>query len=136
MTVPAKPLYGEACNSCGRCCIASQCPLSTMFFGEQYLCPALEQTETGFGCGLIRAPGEYLGPPWRLEHTAEAFATILGAGTGCDAVMTDADHAVADQPEARALTVQRARAAYLEASPAARALIDHISPGNPFRDSL
>lgn len=132
-TAPAKPAYGQPCNGCGVCCLAAQCPISTAVFGRVPVCPALEPVEAGgYRCGLIAAPGPYLDlPPHWAALTGEAFGVILGAGSGCDAAMSDADH---DAAEADAADLrQRARKAYRDARPEVRDLIDHLAPGHGAR---
>lgn len=99
MTAPAKPLYGSPCNGCGLCCVMEQCPLSIEVFGPHSLCPALEELPAGgFTCGLIARPRVYLETkaPELADLLGEAFGVILGAGTGCDGVASDADRAIAD----------------------------------------
>lgn len=127
-TAPVKPLYGSPCNSCGLCCVMEQCPLSEAVFGTQALCPALEALPTGgYGCGLIARPAAYgVGGDWASPVVSEAFAVILGAGQGCDGVLTDADRALSVHFDADIRP--RAEAAYAAASPEARALIDRLSP--------
>ena len=81
----AKPLYGDPCNSCGRCCIVSQCPLSVILFGERTLCPALVTDQAGgYVCGLVTT--SHLAPAKR-----RAAAVAIGSGTGCDFATSVAD---------------------------------------------
>lgn len=100
-SVTDKPKYGSPCNGCGLCCIAEQCPISLMAFGEQLLCPALGTMGDGkgFGCGLIVATSQFIPPTGdeRLDALLPgAIAYVLGAGRGCDSegpddTVTDAD---------------------------------------------
>jgi hypothetical protein len=85
-----KPLYGEPCNGCGRCCLALQCPVSLEVFGdvsEEGFCPALEPVGGGrLACGLMSRPLDYL-PDVKTEHGPEwarFFRLYIGAGTWCD----------------------------------------------------
>lgn len=121
-----KPLYGNPCNGCGMCCIAVQCPVSLALFGEQVLCPALEQAGTALGCGLMRNTSDYVPdvPSWGGKALTEAFALMIGAGLGCDgADENDSD----EQQEAfRPILHARAEAAIKAASPEARELLSYF----------
>jgi hypothetical protein len=80
-----KPTYGDPCNSCGRCCVISQCPLSLLTFGERTLCPALTPDGAGgYGCGLVSTDRF---PPAKRS----AAAVAIGAGTGCDFAFFESD---------------------------------------------
>lgn len=75
-----KPKYGAPCNSCGICCMATQCKLSLQVFGDFASgCPALMENADGvsYRCGLVT---ECHSPPHR-----EAALLLIGAGDGCDA---------------------------------------------------
>ena len=91
-----KPLYGAPCNSCGLCCIATQCPLSLAVFGDQDICPALGTNRLDPGsliCGLAAKPSRFLAsmPAGGEPVLREAIGLLLGAGQGCDSVHGDAD---------------------------------------------
>jgi hypothetical protein len=84
--MPEMPKFGDPCNGCGFCCIAEQCAVSVGVFGEQELCPALEQGEGRFNCGLMRNAGDYgVGQEWSHDLMTQSFRILLGAGGGCDA---------------------------------------------------
>ena len=65
------------------------CILGHHVFGqEEGPCPALEKSNTGYGCGLVSRPREFA--PTRVAiHGAKMMsddaATLIGAGIGCDA---------------------------------------------------
>lgn len=122
-----KPAFGSPCNGCGVCCIAVQCPLSTAIFGDAELCPALEAEGDGFACGLIRNPSHYLHdlPKWSGSSMSEAFAVMLGAGTGCDGQGEDEQVSAAT----RQRMMNAAEAAIANASPTARALARYMRGG-------
>lgn len=83
----AKPLWGEPCNNCGACCIASQCPLSVILFGERTLCPALVVDGLGgYVCSVITTDNL---PPAKRRAAAVAIAV----GLGCDFTTTPEDRA-------------------------------------------
>lgn len=124
-----KPLFGQPCNACGLCCILEQCSLSFAIFGAQPLCPALESVEGGaFTCGLIRDPDHYGVGAGRPAVASEAFAVILGAGLGCDGVLTDADRAVAGTSIPDSVIAKQGLEAYRRASVEARELINRLAP--------
>lgn len=84
-----KPLYGQPCNGCGRCCLALQCAVSIEVFGDvgaEGFCPALTPVGGGrLACGLMSTPAEFLEMP--VEHAAQwsrFFRLMIGAGTWCD----------------------------------------------------
>jgi hypothetical protein len=81
-----KPKKGEACNGCGVCCIAEQCPVSIVVFGEKSLCPALKREDSGYFCDLTRNSGQYLNldQDWKQEWMNKHFAELIGVGVGCD----------------------------------------------------
>jgi ferredoxin len=111
-----KPLYGDPCNGCGLCCIASQCPVSLIIFGQRDLCPALISNQLGgYVCGLVSTGA--LNPAAR-----EAAAFVIGSGTGCDFTATDADRAIHD--EKWAPMRDKAIAAMADLSPEARRQFD------------
>ena len=85
-----KPQHGKPCNRCGLCCQATICAFGAVLFGRQLgPCPALEQTATGFVCGVAAHPMRYA----RVKTTIHGPATmrrtallLIGAGDGCDHV--------------------------------------------------
>jgi hypothetical protein len=86
-----KPPHGAPCNRCGLCCKAIVCPFGAVLFKRQQgPCPALEETATGFACGVIVHPMEYARAQ-TLIHGAEtmrqAALLLIGAGDGCDMVV-------------------------------------------------
>lgn len=113
-----KPLFGDPCNGCGLCCIASQCPLSERIFGRVPRCPALLPDGLGgFGCALLVQVER--GSAWR-----EAAALMIGAGTGCDCARGEADEAQREKvlPD----MIEKSRAGILGLSPAAHAILVKI----------
>lgn len=121
---PAKPLYGQPCNGCGLCCLMEQCPISVEVFGPSAVCPALESLPAGgFTCGLIARPRHYLEAktPELADLMGETFGVMLGAGTGCDGVLSDADRAIADAEGPELLT--RAREHLRQQRPEVRELV-------------
>lgn len=129
-----KPLYGDACNACGRCCVLSQCPISEIVFGPRELCPALIPDGLGgLTCDVALRPRQYLepfGPPPASDAAySEAASTLIGAGAGCDSVQNPADAArhAADPQMMRAAARERRK----HLSPEARAIIVHFRGGRP-----
>ena len=92
-TTPEKPAYGSPCNGCGMCCIAEQCPISQMLFGEHDLCPALTRMGNVYACGLLCDTARYAVPVSDKVDSAlrAAIAYLLGAGRGCDARLIEED---------------------------------------------
>jgi len=87
-----KPLFGDPCNRCGRCCVSSQCPVSLIVFGRGALpCPALKFDLAGnSSCGM-------LDPEVVTDPDARAAIEVgIGSGIGCDAVAGKADELVHD----------------------------------------
>ena len=127
MNAPPKPLYGQPCNGCGLCCLMEQCPISVEVFGPSALCPALEELPAGgFTCGLVARPRHYLpGPVEAADLMGETFAVMLGAGTGCDGVLSDADRAIAAAEGPALLT--RAREHLRKQSPAVRDMVYRLT---------
>jgi hypothetical protein len=88
-----KPPHGAPCNRCGLCCKATICPLGRYVFklpefaGMQ--CPALEQTEDGYRCGIIADPASFTSKSrvmrFGIEALRRAALLLIGAGDGCDA---------------------------------------------------
>lgn len=129
--LPQKPRYGEPCNGCGMCCIAVQCPVSTALFGEQELCPALEQAGNALACGLMRNTADYVPDmtAWGGKVLTEALALMIGAGIGCDGQMEgDTDE---DRQHARPGMIARAEQAIAKASPEARELLAYFRGATP-----
>lgn len=93
-TKPDKPLYRAPCNGCGQCCLAVQCPLSVMTFGEREICPALVDAGERYECGLISQPERFFLAGFEAEGAQKA-GELLGIGQYCDAVATPADEVVA-----------------------------------------
>jgi hypothetical protein len=87
-----KAPHGTPCNGCGGCCMQTRCPLGEEVFGPGGRCPALESLWPRYVCGLITNPGKYA-PRIVMKHGAEAAsaaaAFIIGAGSGCDALVVD-----------------------------------------------
>lgn len=85
-----KAVYGSPCNRCGVCCLLEQCAISSMFFGPQKVCPALDFDGPEASCGLFVRPEDFTtesGADWMRE-----FAELsLGIGTSCDAAHSDED---------------------------------------------
>lgn len=110
-----KPLFGDPCNSCGRCCIAGPCGTAYALLGQiRGRCAALQEDgKGGFVCGLLtkEAPA----------YITEAAAISIGSGIGCDASETLADQAARAQriPE----MIAAARAARRDASPEAEIVL-------------
>lgn len=121
-----KPLYGEPCNGCGLCCIAVQCPISLALFGEQDLCPALEQAAPSLSCGLVRNTADYVPDitAWGGKALTEAFGLLVGAGCGCDGAASAEDEA--RQDEFHPIIREKAEAMIAKASPEARLLVAHF----------
>lgn len=122
----SKPRYGEPCNGCGMCCVAVQCPVSLGLFGEQPLCPALEQAGDALACGLMRNTLDYVPdmPAWGGKALTEAFALMIGSGLGCDGA--DENDTIEAQEIFRPKLRARAEAAVAGASPEARELLSYF----------
>lgn len=114
MSPPPKPPYGSPCNSCGLCCLLQQCPVSTSMFGEATLCPAIQQIPGGgLTCGLIASPDRFFPEAGdQAPLIGEAIGVMLGAGTGCDGVVGEADHELAEKerPDLHARAMAHLRA--------------------------
>jgi hypothetical protein len=83
-----KPAYGAPCNGCGLCCLSEQCRASIEHFGVQSVCPALEQSQGRYWCGLMIRPSHY-GAGENLAQFGEDIAAgfwrnYIGGGAGCD----------------------------------------------------
>lgn len=78
MSLPAKPLFGEACNGCGICCALQLCPAGEIMFpGAQAPCPALKLTPDGSRtyCELVAMEA--------ASGRPRLLAIALGIGHGC-----------------------------------------------------
>lgn len=88
-----KPPHGEACNSCGLCCMHEICPLGEILFERSRgPCPTLEWNGVKSACGLVMNPVRYvvLAGKARLAGSgravlSETAADLIGTGIGCDA---------------------------------------------------
>lgn len=101
---PRKPTFGDPCNGCGLCCVATACGMaltviSTARKGQS--CPALEWEGGRSWCGLVRHPTRYIDKPVHVlaevarlggpadfldEHLGSICAEDLGGvGGRCDA---------------------------------------------------
>jgi hypothetical protein len=120
-----KPAYGDPCNNCGHCCIAVQCPLSLIMFGEQEICPSLGMAEPGnFGCRLVENPGAFIeAPADAMPVMAEYHALLIGAGAGCDGQGEDEEVT----EEQRAAIRARATEARRHASHEALAMFNYVT---------
>lgn len=67
-----------------------------MLFGELPICPALVDAGSRYACGLIVNPELYYTAGNEAEG-ARRSGELLGIGTYCDAIESDADRAVADR---------------------------------------
>ena len=91
-----KPKKGDMkalvdCNHCGECCLSITCQVAQVFFkiGEGTLCPALEQEDGLYFCGLIRNTKKYVkdlvgNEEWKPIYLSRMFGQWLGIGYGCD----------------------------------------------------
>lgn len=110
-----KPLYGDACNRCGLCCLVSPCAVANVLLNQyEGACQAIRRDGLGgWVCGFA------------TEHPSaavrEAAAVATGAGVGCDMAHTPAD-AVARATRKPGMTAA-ARVARRNASPEAQALL-------------
>lgn len=94
--LPEKPVFGEACNRCGLCCLMETCPLGLMFFGNAHgTCPALKLDGSQSHCQLIADPASLL-PDLIAGEVQELATVMLVSGGRCDAANTDEDHAVVE----------------------------------------
>jgi len=86
---PPKPPEGAPCNGCGVCCALETCPVARLrFLQKKGPCPASmwSVTESRYHCGLMAAPGNYLGwlPNAAAPLASRFFARWIAAGKGCD----------------------------------------------------
>jgi len=92
-TIAKKPPHGGPCNRCGLCCMMALCPLGQHVFGLPEFagkaCPALEQVEDGYRCGIVANPAAYTSKTRVMRSGVEALRRaallLIGAGDGCDA---------------------------------------------------
>ncbi len=83
----------KSCIHCGRCCASGNpCSFGRILFDitENNLqsCPALEETDGLYWCGIIKNPSIYLvgmvgNVKWKLEAMAELVSIWVGIGDGC-----------------------------------------------------
>jgi hypothetical protein len=83
-----EPSSVRKCDRCGTCCRTLPCGIAYLLLGqEKGPCPALEQGDDGFACGLILHPSCYLDlgadPEWKDEVFGQLFGEFLGIGWGC-----------------------------------------------------
>lgn len=83
-----KPPHGSPCNACGICCETMLCPMGrAVFQRREGPCPAMEQEDHKFLCGLAAHPARYV-PEKTEKHgeqaMARAAARLIGSGHGCD----------------------------------------------------
>lgn len=122
-SLPTKPPYGSPCNGCGLCCLTEQCLVSEALFGEQELCPAIEQAGDAIACGLMVNTANYVDdlPAWGGKVLTETFALMIGSGIGCDASSDDEA-----TEELRAQIRSAAEAKIAQASPEAKVLVGYF----------
>jgi len=81
------------CDQCALCCLTERCTVSLKFFPaveKKALCPALEQVEGKYRCGLVANPLQYseeIGIEWPTSDHQELgnhFRLLIGIGSGCD----------------------------------------------------
>lgn len=78
-----KPRFGDACNRCGYCCRNRQCDVSHAVFGDQDLCPALEQYADGTtSCALMTHPLELVVSMAPEAHRGLIALAVVSAVTG------------------------------------------------------
>ena len=82
---PDKPAFGDPCNRCGVCCLATQCEVSKARFGKQTLCPALELDGGKYNCGLMVNAKKYV--PERValfgKETMERLMKLISGDGSC-----------------------------------------------------
>lgn len=81
----------RSCNHCGQCCLAISCQISQILFyiGENDRCPAIEEQEGLYYCGLIQNTSKYVtelvgGEEWKAKFLKSEFSKMLGISYGCD----------------------------------------------------
>lgn len=80
----------ESCTHCGQCCLSIACQLGQVLFKmkEVVLCPALEEDNGLYYCGLISNTSKYVNDlvgneEWKALYLSQAFGRLLGIGYGC-----------------------------------------------------
>jgi hypothetical protein len=90
---PKKPPHGAPCNGCGQCCKNELCPLGAAIFRQvRGPCPALEDADGAYSCGLVLRPAHYMPVRAFIAGAAKLRAAallLIGAGHGCDAQRDD-----------------------------------------------
>lgn len=94
-----KPKIGQPCNGCGICCMKQVCRNGAYVlglvgvFGETTHgpCPAIKKTPSGgVVCDIVLNPKKYIkGGGYTAAALSRNFATLIGAGTGCDELLDD-----------------------------------------------
>lgn len=76
-----KPPHGQACTSCGLCCVATLCEIGRSIYHKTAgPCPALDFDKDGkSACGVLLAAED------RSPELGKAVALMIRAGQGCDA---------------------------------------------------
>ena len=119
-----KPAFGDPCNGCGICCMITQCAVSVAMFGEQDLCPALQDAGKSLACGLMINTANYVPDitSWGGKTLTETFTLMIGAGIGCDGTLEE------DEPseEARDVMRRKAEAKIAAASPESQMLVTYF----------
>lgn len=85
--LPRKPAFGDPCNGCGVCCVATACGIALDHIPGAVLgqpCPALEWEAGRSWCGMVRRPARY----------SPLIALAVAAGVTTEAEC--AAHAVSD----------------------------------------
>lgn len=81
-SLPTKPKYGSPCNYCGKCCMASLCPVGRQAFpGASAPCPGLRIMADRAVCSLVVTE--------KAHSMAPVIALSLGIGYGCSMVDDD-----------------------------------------------
>lgn len=79
---PRKPMFGDPCNGCGLCCVATACAIGVEFISTAKAgrpCPALEWEGGRSWCGLVRHPTRYMDRPAKDIAEIREQAGRLGA---------------------------------------------------------
>ncbi len=86
----AKQIYPQPCIRCGSCCQSEICPQGVIFLSTATPpCPALEERNGEYGCGLILNTPEYVYPGSGLseklyEKIRKYLLEEFEFGVGCD----------------------------------------------------